>query len=197
VLRSFIDWLDQYLDKEPSATVKGAIGLLTFASLLGALLGSLAVRAGALVAVLFGMLCAVLILVRDRKEIKRVADTNRRLVTRYCNFLADRPKLIAHYAHWEHVATLHPNGDTTDIISVDAIAMREELHFLRWNQPSWYFKDVKIAVRAVSIDGTRGPDLDVTQTWQSDGIQVFAHLHSPVPESLLVDPLRASGVQRG
>jgi hypothetical protein len=187
MLRSFIDWLDDYLDGQgPSAVPKAIVGLLGFAALLGAILGSAAVRAGAIVVVLLLVLATMLILLRDRRRIRQDAYQYRRLLSRYCNFLADRPKAIVRLDRWEQVAIVEPNGDTKEVIQVHATALRKELYFLQftfypgWEQPARYHKRVKLSVRVVRVDGTRGPDCDVTHSWTPDGgMDVIAHLHSP------------------
>lgn len=188
MLRSFIAWLDDYLaGEEPSAVVKAIVGLMSFAALLGAVLGSSAIRTGALVAVIFIVLTVMLMLLADRRRIQREADEHRRLLTLYCDFIIDPPRPTVRILKWEQVVFIEPNGDAKEIINIHGIALREKLYFLalrstpRWEQPHWYRNRVKVNARSLLIDGARGTSWAITSSWKPNGeLDFLAHLHRPV-----------------
>ncbi len=70
MLRSFAVWLDVHL-VGPSGVIRALVDLLAFAVLLGALLGTVAIQVGVLVAALFGLVGAVLLLIADRRSMRR------------------------------------------------------------------------------------------------------------------------------
>jgi hypothetical protein len=187
MLRSFITWLDNYLAGEgPSAVVKAAIGFMSFAAVLGAILGSTAIRTGALVVVIFVILALMLILLADRRRIQWEADEHRRLLTLYCDFIIDRPKPAIRVLKWEQVVFIEPNGDSRETIMIHGIVLRDKLYFLalkassRWEQPDWYRSKVKVKARSLTVDGARGTSWALTSSWRSDGqMDLLAHLHQP------------------
>lgn len=187
MLRSFVAWLDGYLDgEEPSAIVKAVVGILGFAALLGALLGDAAIRTGAIVAVLLVLLAIMLLLLADRRRLRSEIKTNRVLLTRYCDFITDRPRPVVKVRSWEQVASIEPNGDTREVITVHGVVQRK-LYFLPlrfgagWNQPDRYRRGVRVNVRSLRISGDRGTSWAVTSSWMTDGrLDVLSHLHSPL-----------------
>jgi hypothetical protein len=187
MLRSFISWLDDYLAGEgPSTVVKAVVGLMSFAALLGALLGSTAIKMGALVVVIFVVLTMMLILLADRRRIQREADEHRRLLTLYCNFIIDPPKPTIRVLKWEQVVSVEPNGDAREVINIHGVVLRDELYFLalratpRWEQPHRYRSRVKVKARSLLVDGARGTSWAITSSWRTDGeLDLLAHLHQP------------------
>jgi hypothetical protein len=187
MLRSFIAWLDNYLaGEEPSAVVKAVVGLMSFAALLGAVLGSTAIRTGALVVVVFIVLAMMLMLLADRRRIQREAEEHRRLLTLYCDFIIDPPRPTVRILKWEQVVFIEPNGDAKETINIQGIVLREKLYFLalrstpRWEQPHWYRSRVKVKARSLLIDGARGTSWAITSSWKPNGeLDFLAHLHQP------------------
>jgi hypothetical protein len=189
MLKGFIFWLDQYLvGEDPSSVVRAALGLMSFAALLGVILGNTAVKLGALLAVIFVILSAMLILIYDRKSLKRQVKSHRGLLTRYCDVLYDESQPVALVKEWKQVATIESNGDTKELITIHAIAM-QDLYFLRlradpkWDQPERQRRRVRVDFRSIHVAGSRGPSWQMTPSWLADGrLEMIAHLHSPVPK---------------
>jgi hypothetical protein len=187
MLRSFVAWLDGYLDgEEPSAIVKAVVGLLGFAALLGALLGDTAIRAGAIVAVLLVLLAVMLLLLADRRRLRQEIKSNRRLVTRYCDIITDRSRPVVRVRSWQQVAVIEPNGDTREVITVHGVVQRK-MHFMPlrfgsgWDQPERHRRGVRVKVRSLRVSGDRGTSWVVTSSWLPDGrLDLISHLHSPV-----------------
>jgi len=187
MLRSFIAWLDNYLaGEEPSAVVKAAVGLMSFAALMGVILGSAAIKTGALVVVIFVILAMMLMLLTDRRRIQREADEHHRLLTLYCNFIVDSPRPTIRVLKWEQVVFIEPNGDAKETINIHGVVLREKLYFLvlrstpRWEQPYRYRSRVKVKARSLLVDGARGTSWAITSSWRPDGeLNLLAHLHQP------------------
>ncbi|HVQ39635.1 MAG TPA: hypothetical protein VMS31_19000 [Pyrinomonadaceae bacterium] len=190
MLRSFVTWLDDYLaGEDSSAVVKSVIGLMSFAVLLGVILGNIAVKLGALIAIILMLLSTMLILIRDRRTLKREANSHRELLTRYCNILYDENQPVALVKDWSQVVTIEKNGDVNELLIIRAVALRDPLYFLRlradpkWDQPEAYRQRVRVNFRSVHIAGDRGPSWQVTPRWLPDGrLEMLAHLHSPIPK---------------
>jgi hypothetical protein len=68
MLRSFVTWPE---GGGPSGVIRALVGQLSITLLLGALLGGVAVTVGVLVAALLGLLGAVLLLMADRRTMRR------------------------------------------------------------------------------------------------------------------------------
>lgn len=80
MFKSFVAWLDSYITEEGlPAALKAVVGLLGFAGLLGTLFGSLPIRAGACAAVALSVLVAVTAIWRDRRELLREHEEDRKL----------------------------------------------------------------------------------------------------------------------
>jgi len=191
MLESLIEWLDAYiLDRDAPAIIKSAIGLLGFASLLGAVFGSEAVRivGVSIVALLF--LVAVLALLGDRRRLHDDSDTQRKLLRRYCDFIMNDNKPIVQIVEWKQTVDVTREGDVTEYVNLRAIVLRKELYFLRlrigagWAQPPRYRKKVKVRVRSLDVNGTaKGPKWNTTVSWLEDGrLHLIAHLHDPVQQ---------------
>jgi hypothetical protein len=187
MLRSFVAWLDDYLaGEDSSAVVRSAIGLMGFAVLLGVILGNTAVKSSALVVAILLILAAMLILLADRRRILGEANTHKRLLMRYCDFILNDAKPVVQVKRWEQKVSIAPNGDAKETITINATVLRDELYFLRlwassnWEQPSRHRRRVKVKVRSL-FTGSRGPRWAVTSSWTHNGrLNLIAHLHSPV-----------------
>ncbi|HEX3592454.1 MAG TPA: hypothetical protein VHV74_22770 [Pseudonocardiaceae bacterium] len=188
MLRSFIDWLDGYLaGEQPATVVKAAIGIMSFAVLLGAFLGSSAVRLGALVVVLFILLSIALILLSDRRRLSHEIDEYSRIVTRYGDEILDNRKPAMRLKRLEHLAIIDRNGDAKEYIRMRVVALKKELHFIphragpAWPQPASQLRKVKVEVRGLSVDGEPGTKWFVTKVWQGAKLHLLAHLNEPIP----------------
>jgi hypothetical protein len=157
--------------------------------LLGVILGNMAVKLGALVAAILVVLSLMLILIRDRKTLKREINSRGELLTRYCDHLYDESQSVAIVKDWNQVATIEKNGDVRELISIRAVALQDYLYFLRlrtdakWTQPHRYRRRVRVNFRSINNAGDRGPSWQVTPSWLADGrLEMLAHLHSPIPK---------------
>lgn len=188
MFRSFIAWLDGYMSgEEPSALLKSAIGLLSFAVLLGAITGNLAIKAGGLVVVLLFILFVTLALLADRRRLARDNETNRQLVSKYCNLMKDRLDSSWAITKWDQLVRIDADGNTTQIMTIHAVADCDFLDFYKlsvgatWSQPEKYRKRVKLKVRSVDAEGIHGPKCDVTKAWMADNkLEALVHLPTPV-----------------
>jgi hypothetical protein len=186
MLRGFITWLDDYLAREaPSALVKATVGLLSFAALLGTLLGDLAVRAGFLVAAILAVVSLGLVLLADRRALQRRVDVAERQVTGYVKALhAMEPGYRVTW--WDKTILVAPNGDATETVTVRAKVEKPGVQFFllwfgsHWRQPTRYRNRVAVRVRTLLVGGALGTSLDRTITWTADGkLALIAHLHTP------------------
>lgn len=187
--RSFIFWLDNYLDDKDSSTVVGSVvGLMSFTVLLGVILGNIAVKLGLLAGAILVVLSFMLILLRDRKRLKREIDSRGELLTGYCDQLYDESQSIALVKDWNQITTIDKDGDVSELITIQAVALQDYLYFLRfrtdpkWVQPHRYRRRVHVDFRSINGAGDRGPSWQVTPSWLPDGrLEMLAHLHSPIP----------------
>lgn len=187
MLRSFVGWLDDYLAGEgPHAIVRGVIGLLSFAALLSALLGSVAVKAGAIAVELVVMLAVVLLLVADRRSMRDKLQLHKKLVSRYGSFV-DRLNPTYEVLSWEQAAYItNDRGDTKEYITIRAKVLRDDMLLIRllfgcgWEQSAKYRRNVTVSVRNLLIGDAPGTSPDVTFSWVSDGkIDMMIHFSAP------------------
>jgi hypothetical protein len=188
MLRSFVAWLDDYLaGEEPAAVVRAVIGIMSFAVLLGVILGSTAIKLGALVAALLGLLSVMLILLRDRRRLKRELDEYSRIMTRYGDAITDQRKPAMRLRRLEHLAIVDRNGNVKEFIRMRVVALKKELQFIphragpAWAQSASQLRKVKIEVRGLSVDGKPGTKWFTTQSWRDGKLNLLAHLNSPAP----------------
>jgi hypothetical protein len=186
MLRSFIAWLDDYLAGEgPSALVKAVVGLLSFAGLLGAVLGDVAIKAGALVVVILSVVSLGLMIVADRKRLRRRIELAERVIVRCADFthaLEPGYRMTA----WDKTVVVSPNGDAAETLKVRAAVERPDVQFfwLRtgcgWPQPAKYRRRVDVRVRNLLTSDVPGTSLDRTLSWRADGrLVVVIHLPRP------------------
>jgi hypothetical protein len=188
VFRSFIVWLDNYMSgEEPSSLLRSLVGLLSFAALLGALVGNTAVKAGGLVVVILFVIFVILALIADRKRIKRHKEKNRKLVSRYCDVIQRRLPWAWRITKWEQTVKVKSNGDTVQTISLQAVAECDYLDFFTltvgagWTQPEKYKERVRLKVRSARVSGQSGPKCAVTTSWTGDHrLEALIHLPAAV-----------------
>lgn len=209
----FITWLqDHVVYTGVLGVVEGVLGVLAFGGLLSALLGSAAIKAGAIVAVAVGVLGLFFLLVANRLEWRRRTELDRRLLRRYCDTLEKRHGQQWHVAEWDQEVHISENGDVWTRIGLTAVAACDMLDFCSLlDGPNWvdwpdrHRRKVKVKVRSVEAGGEGGTRSDVTFTWTSRSrIKIMVHLNEPVPRGtevrFVVDlawPARCVPLMRG
>jgi hypothetical protein len=187
MLRGFVGWLDDYLAGEgPHGIVRGVIGLLSFAALLSALLGSVVVKAGAIVVELLAMLVVVLMLMADRRSMRAKLQLHKRLMSRYGKFI-DRLNPTYEVLSWEQVAYIaNSRGDTKEYVTIRAKVLSDEMLLIRllfgcgWEQSAKHRRNVSVSVRNLLVGDAPGTSPDVTFSWVSDGkIDMMIHFSAP------------------
>lgn len=184
---SVLDSLQDYiLHAGVLGIVEGVLGVLAFGGLLSALLGSSAIKAGAIVAVMIAYFGLFVLLAANRVEWRRRTELDQRLLTRYCDALKQRHKHSWRYTSWDHVVTVDRNGDTHERIRISAVAESEFLDFLSfWEGPNGAWSErlrrkTIIKVRSVDVDALGGTRYDVTSSWISrNRLKVTVHLGEP------------------
>lgn len=188
MFKYFTEWLDEYLrDHEPSVVLKAAVGLLAFASLLGAFFGSQALRAGAFVVVVFCMLSGVLLLLADRRDIRRQRDTYLHRLDWYYKVLSElSPEPLIAVENWDQRVEVEPNGDVREVLTLEAVAPREHVFFARltarslWDQPKRQLNGIRMTVRGIKPDGSRGPTWPLHSSWKGDTLVSYLDLDPPL-----------------
>ncbi|MFC0548469.1 hypothetical protein [Kutzneria chonburiensis] len=175
MLRSFIDWLDDYLAGEgPSGLARAVVGLLSFAALCGAILGDIAIRAGAIVAIMLLVLGGGLVLLADRRSLQRRIRADQRLIFDYAHALHGRTPGY-HITSWDKTIVVAANGDAVDTMKVRARAERTGVQAFYlwfgcgWPQPAKYQRKVHVEVRTLLVDDVPGTRLDRTVVWFPNG----------------------------
>jgi len=201
MFKSFIDWLDSYISREePSSILKAMVGLMAFAGLLGTIFGNQAIRVGAFVVVIVFVVSLMLLLLADRRRLRRAYDTHRDLLARYCDFVIDNSSQpLVSIETWTQTVYIQRNGDVREVLTLKAVALREEVYFLRlksgcrWDQPEKYRRDVKVIARSLTVNGVSGPKWNVTNTWISaQKLTSILHLHQAIRrgEEILFEVVR-------
>jgi hypothetical protein len=195
MFKSFIAWLDSYLSREePSSVLKAIIGLMAFAGLLGTVFGNQAVRAGAFVVAFLFVASAILVLLTDRRRLRHeleACETDRTLLARYCDFLIEQSAEPAlSIEHWRQVLFIEPSGDVKEVLTLRAVALRENLPFIRltagsrWNQPTRQRNNVKVTARGLATNGAPGPRWRVTSFWPPEKMVSILHLPQPLKRGM-------------
>jgi hypothetical protein len=201
MFRSFIAWLDLYISREtPASVLKGLIGLMAFAGLLGTIFGNHVIRVGAFVIVILFIVSVILLLLADRRHLQLHYDTTHKLLTRYCDFLAcNSSEPLVSVQEWRQVVYIEPDGDVREVITIKAVALRERVYFIRmtagskWDQPERYRRTVKVIARGLTVNNRAGPRWSVTTTWaSSERMIAILHLHEPIKqgEEILFEVVR-------
>ncbi|WIV59888.1 hypothetical protein [Amycolatopsis nalaikhensis] len=187
MLKSFLGWLRDYVIYTGIVGLaEGVLGILAFGGLLSALLGNSAIKAGAIVAVLLGVIGLYILLIANRVEWRSRTELDRRLLQHYCSVLKERHGHSWRIVSWLESAVVRPNGDATEVITVTAIVECDVLDFFAirtgagWHQSERVRRKVKVNVKSLEVDGIGGTRRDVTSTWLDDGrLEVLAHFGSP------------------
>lgn len=186
MLKRFVQWLDDLLlDEGASAVVKAVVGLMSFAVLLGAVLGNAAVKAGALVAAVLVVLSLGLLLLADRRAMVRDVEKHKDLVSKYSKIVADDRHPSYGIITWEAQVTVEANGDARRQTTIRAKVL-DDLRVLRliegcgWPQPAKYRRKVRVEVRKLLIGDLPGASLSTTVAWLGDGrLVLMVHLPEP------------------
>jgi hypothetical protein len=187
VLRSFIAWLDDYLAGEgPTGLARAIVGLLSFAALCGAIVGDMAIRAGAIVVVMLAVLGGGLLLLADRRSLQRRIQADQRLIFNYAYALHGQTPGYR-ITSWDKTIVVSPNGDAVDTMKVRAKVETDDVRTFvlwfgcKWPQPARYQRKVNVQVRNLLVGDTLGTSLDRTVAWFSnDKIGVLVHFPAPL-----------------
>jgi len=189
MFKGFVAWLDSYITREePAAILKALVGLMAFAGLLGTIFGSQSIRVGAFVVVITFVVSIILLLHADRRRLLRECRIHRELIARYNNVvLESSPDPLISIEDWSQKVYVQSNGDVREVLVIKALALRDEVHFLRfhtgsdWHQPERYRRKVEVRARGIGINGAPGTHLTVTRSWLSDSKMCsIVHLRSPL-----------------
>jgi hypothetical protein len=189
MFKSFVAWLDSYISREePSSVLKAMIGLMAFAGLLGTIFGSQTIRVGAFVVLIVVAMSIIIVLLDDRRKLTAAHNAHLGLLTQYCELLAERStKPLVSIENWRQRVAVLPNGDVREVLTINAVALRERVYFIRlkagswWDQPERYRNDVKIIARSLTTGGVPGPRWNVTTWWDSmRKVTSVLHLHQPI-----------------
>jgi hypothetical protein len=189
MLRNFVAWLDSYISrKEPGAVLRVLVVLMAVAGVLGGVFDEPWVRVSAIVGVVVLGVSCLGILLADRYRLRLGYETQRELLARYCDFVADNNlSPVVSIENWHQKVYIQPNGDVREVAMIKAVALRDEVHFIRfhlgseWDQPEEYRRNVTIRARGIDIDGAIGPQWKVTNNWLSDAkLNSIVHFSSPV-----------------
>lgn len=191
MFKSFIAWLDFYISREnPASVLKSLVGLMAFAGLLGTIFGNQAIRVGAFVVVIVFVVSVILVLLADRRRSMQQLGIYRKLLTRYTDFVRDNSSdPLVSVESWDQTVYLRPNGDVREVLVIKAIALRERVYFVRmtagsrWEQPERYRRNVDVAARGLTVNGSSGTRWNVTTSWtSSQKMTAVLHLHEPVKQ---------------
>jgi hypothetical protein len=189
MFRNFIAWLDSYISgKEPAVVLRVAVVLMAVVGVVGVLFDDPAIQVSAIVGVAVLGVSGLSILLADRYRLQVGHDTHRQLLARYCDFVIDNKMVpLVSIENWHQKVYVQANGDVREVAMIKAVALRDEVHFLRfhlgsdWDQPEEHRRNVTIRARGVGIDGIVGPQWNVTNTWLSDAkLKSIVHFRSPV-----------------
>ncbi|MDX3658402.1 hypothetical protein PV646_13925 [Streptomyces sp. ID05-26A] len=159
---------------------------MSFAVLLGAVLGSTAVKAGALVTAVLLIVTAGITLLTYRNAERRELETLRELVAKYSMLISSGGPAFQ-VINWEETAVIGDRGDTHSKMKIKIRVTRTELRFIRlrfgcgWSQPRRDRRNIQITVRNLLIDGSPGTTLPTTVLWPRAGsMAAIAHFHTPL-----------------
>lgn len=165
-----------------AAALKVLIALLAFAGVVGAVFENWVVRGGAIVVVVVAGVGA-LVLVR-----RRGGSGDAELVSRYCDFVIERKLTpLVSVTNWHQKVYVQPNGDVREVVTIQAVALRDEVHFIRfhlgseWDQPESQRKKVVVRATSITVDGVDCPQWKFTSTWLSPAkLRSIVHFCEPV-----------------
>src|SRR6266498_2226637 len=167
MLKSFLAWLRDYvIHVGIIGLAEGVLGILAFGGLLSALLGNAAIKSGAIVAVLLGVLGLYILLIASRVEPRSRSELERKLLARYTKLLRERQAHSWRITSWEESVVIAPNGDSREVITVKAIVECDLLDFFSirtgpgWNQSEKIRRQVRVRLKTFELDGIGGTRWD-------------------------------------
>lgn len=184
MLRSFVDWLDEYLvDVGVRGLVVGGLGVLTFGSLLAALLGEPVIKSAAIVAVLLLALGSFLIVAASCLRWRtRAVMAEAALRRSYKRQLGDSPYWTV--KKWKQTIWVAANGDSVASVILHCVSDRDNLSFFRirfgsgWDQPSRQRSRVHVQMRSLQLEGVGGVKATEFDHWR-DGSQLEVYVEFP------------------
>jgi hypothetical protein len=185
--KGFLQWLQDYaIYTGLVGLVEGMLAVVAFAGALSALFGATAIKAGAMFAVVFGVLGLIALLSFNRIEWRNRVDLHQALLAHYCVLISERFNHQWRTTSWKDVVVIESNGDAREIITVSAIVECDTLDFFTiytgpgWNQPEKYRRKVKAKVRSLEVEGAGGTRRDVTSSWTDNGnLKILVHFGEP------------------
>jgi hypothetical protein len=188
VRKSLLEWLQDYaIHTGLVGLVEGMLAVVVFAGALSALLGTMAIKAGALVAVVFAVAGLIALLSFNRTELKNKVDLHRNLLSRYCSIIYDRFDHSYRTTYWKDVVVVSPDGDAHETITVRAVVECDALEFYKiytgsgWCQPQRHRDGVRTKVRSLRVAGEGGTRRDITTTWSGVGnLEIIVHFGEPM-----------------
>lgn len=158
---------------------------MSFAVLLGAVLGSTAIKSGSLVAAVLALTAGGIALLNHRKAERRELEQQKRLVSLYCKLLY-RQAPTYELSDWDETFVIDERGDSHERVRVRARALCSDLRFIRlrfgcgWDQPTRFRKRARMSVRNILVDDSPGTALQQTTSWNVDGtLDVMIHFPEP------------------
>jgi len=121
---------------------------MSFAVLLGAVLGNAAIKSGALVAAVLLFTATGIALLADRRSDRRELENHRRLVWHYCKIKNDQDSAF-HIIEWDDTLIIDERGDTHEKVRMRLQALRSDHWFISlgsgcgWPQPARFRRKVK------------------------------------------------------
>lgn len=189
MLRETILFLEEFLHARGTpAVAKAVVGIMSFAVLLGAVLGSTAIKSGALVAAILLITVAGIALMTSLGAERREQAVQRELLSRYCNQL-DKVRPSYQILEWKETIVIRDGGDADTKLTIKLRPLGPDLFFIRmkfgcgWPQSARYRRQVKMTVRTLLVDGSSGTTLHTTLSWPKDGVvSAVIHFHEPPRE---------------
>ncbi|MFD4644548.1 hypothetical protein ACFWN2_45085 [Lentzea sp. NPDC058436] len=162
---------------------------MSFAVLLGAVLGSAAIKSGALIAAVLLITITGIALVANNATERRELEKERALLARYCNQL-DKTRPGYQILEWKEKIVIGERGDAHSKLTIRLRPLGPDLLFVRvkfgcgWPQQPRYRRQVKMTVRNLLVDGSPGTTLHQTLTWPKDGVlDAVIHFHEAPSEN--------------
>jgi hypothetical protein len=190
MFKRFLSWLEEYIADAGVIGLVGAVtGILAFGGTLSVVFGDPGLRAAAFAAAILAALGTFIVLATSRKQWRKRAEQDQRLLARYCDILLDRFSYWR-IKDWDETVIVDANGNARQYVTIRVLVESEDLDFFRvrmgchWKQPLKYRKKVKVWVRSLERDGVGGTRSDTTTSWLHDGrLEVLTHFSSPVEKN--------------
>lgn len=179
------------LDNRTAAVVRPVeivLGVLTFAGVVGIVLGSDGVElvAAAVVAMCVTGLVVVVINERTTSSMRHKADQD--LLHEYSSELHKQMDSAFRLAKWEQRTVIDKNGDTRQMIAASAIVVKSpglRLYRLKigagWDQPERYRRQVEVHLDSAEVENVEDRHARLTTRWLPGGkLEVYVHFSRPM-----------------